>query len=144
MENQNTEKKTNWKLIILISTLAIIAYGIICWVLIGSLKESKEVNEKLTKEAVLNATCNHKTDSLLKRVKSLSKYEVVSDAMVHRDEATKSLIYKVGDQVHLKRDSARVTIDDIIIGGSKYEYYVRYRVLHNDKTVEEVKPELVY
>ena len=64
--------------------------------------------------------------------------------MVHRDEATSMLKYKVGDFVYLKRDSAKVVVDDIIVGGAKYEYYVKYRVLHKDNHTEEVKPELVY
>jgi hypothetical protein len=64
--------------------------------------------------------------------------------MVHRDEATSLLKYKVGDFVYMKRDSSRVVISDIVIGGAKYEYYVRYKVLYKDKTTEEVAPELIY
>lgn len=44
----------------------------------------------------------------------------------------------------MKNDSARVIVEDVLIGGGKYDYYVKFRVLFKDNTTKEVKPELIY
>jgi hypothetical protein len=64
--------------------------------------------------------------------------------MIHRDEAINQLKHKVGDIVYLKNDSSRVVIEDVLIGGGKYNYYVKYRVLLKDNTTREMVPELIY
>jgi hypothetical protein len=143
MENQET-KRTNWAKITLIAILAISAYGGLIWALRDTNVELKETNSKLLKEQSLNSTCSYKRDSLTREVISLSVYKALTKAMVHRDEATILLKYKVGDFVYMKRDSSKVVISDILIGGAKYEYYVKYKVLYKDKSTEEVIPELIY
>jgi hypothetical protein len=145
MENQDTQnKKTNWPKIFLIAALAISAYGGLIWALRDTAVELKDTNAKLLKEQGLTSTCSYKRDSLMKENKRLSVYETLTRAMVHRDEAVSMLKYKVGDFIYLKRDSARVVIEDVVIGGAKYDYYVRYKVLHKDNHSEEIKPELAY
>jgi hypothetical protein len=149
MENQNNSedkrvrKNIRWSIVFVI-LFAVFAYGSLIWVITEDKKDQAETNAKLLKEQSLNSTCAYKRDSLIKEVKQLSIYKSLTKAMVHRDEATSLLNYKVGDFVLLKRDSARVVISDIIIGGSKFEYYIKYRVLHKDNSTEDVLPELIY
>ena len=149
MENQNIseeqriKKNLKWT-VIFVFAFATIMYSGLIWALMDSKKTNQETNDKLLKEQSLNSTCSYKRDSLTKEVKELSIYKSLTKAMVHRDEATSLLKYKVGDFVYMKRDSSRVVISDIVIGGAKYEYYVRYKVLYKDKTTEEVAPELIY
>ena len=149
MENQNIseeqriKKNLKWT-VIFVFAFATIMYSGLIWALMDSKKTNQETSDKLLKEQSLNSTCSYKRDSLTKEVKELSIYKSLTKAMVHRDEATSLLKYKVGDFVYMKRDSSRVVISDIVIGGAKYEYYVRYKVLYKDKTTEEVAPELIY
>jgi hypothetical protein len=152
MENKNTtepiKKKSNWKMVVLIfSALIILVTGFV-YLMISTARDNAERMQKqmglYRKESLENSVCSFKRDSLQREVNSLSIYRSLTKAMVHRDEATSLLKYKVGDFVYMKRDSVKVVISDIVIGGSKYEYYVRYKVLHKDKTEEEVIPELLY
>jgi len=142
MENQNTNSKF-WR-IALIASLAIVAYGGLLIALKDTNDALKEANEKLQNEQSLKQTCNYKVDSLRRENKELSVFKTLTKAMVHRDEANSQLPHKIGQAVYLKRDSSRVIIEDIISGGAKYDYYVRYKVLHKDNHAEEVKPEMVY
>jgi hypothetical protein len=64
--------------------------------------------------------------------------------MVHRDEVTSQLKHKVGELVYMKNDSSKVVIEDVLIGGGKYNYYVKYKVLYKDQSTKEVTPELIY
>ena len=84
------------------------------------------------------------SDSLKKQNTSLSQYKTLTMAMIQRDVVTNQLKYKVGDIVLMKNDSAKVIINDIIIGGGKYNYYVKFRVLCRDNTEKEIIPELIY
>mgnify|MGYP000905443752 FL=1 len=142
MENQNTNSKF-WR-IALIASLAIVAYGSLLIALKDTNDALKEANEKLQNEQSLKQTCNYKVDSLSRELTEFSKHKTLNKAMVRRDEANSQLPHKIGQAVYLKRDSSRVIIEDIISGGDKYDYYVRYKVLHKDNHAEEVKPEMVY
>lgn len=142
MENQ-TVNQIGWKTGLQVLA-AILVYAGVVFFAFTIHKDLREANNKIQNEKELNSTCSYKRDSLIKEVKQLSIYKSLTKAMVHRDEATSMLKYKVGDFVYLKRDSAKVVVDDIIVGGAKYEYYIKYRVLHKDNHTEEVKPELVY
>lgn len=127
MENQNNNEKektsTTWLRYYLIPMLVfIIAISGLAYKLYTSNQDNAEMKDKLSKEQLLNSTCSIQRDSLNKAVKRLSVYKSLTLAMVQRDEATELLKYKVGDFVYLKRDSSKVVISDIIIGGAHYEY----------------------
>ncbi len=107
-------------------------------------KALEEANKTILKEQTINSTCSVTRDSLSKVNTELSKYKALTQAMIHRDEATNQLKHKVGDMVYLKNDSSRVVIEDVLIGGGKYNYYVKYRVLLKDNTTREMVPELIY
>jgi hypothetical protein len=117
-------------------------------VLLGAIKSSVEERQKHEKElndkTLENIFSSQKIDSLNKANGELSKYKALSQAMIHRDEATSQLKHKIGDMVYLKNDSSKVVIEDVLIGGGKYNYYVKYRVLLKDNTTREMVPELIY
>lgn len=142
-EDNRVKKNYIWAIVSL-CLFVIIAFGGLILALIDSNRLSSDASAKLLEEQNLNSTCSHKRDSLIKENGQLSIYKSLTKAMIHRDEATGLLEYKVGDFVYMKRDSSKVIIEDIIIGGAKYEYYVKYKVLHKDNHTEEVKPELIY
>lgn len=106
--------------------------------------EQRKTDEALKKELLLNSSCNHHVDSLRYINRELSKFKNLTMAMVHREEATKSLKYQVGDIVMLKSDSSRVVIEDLLIGGGKYNYFIKYRVLFRDDSRKEITPEMIY
>lgn len=105
--------------------------------------EQKRTSEALQKELLLNSSCNHHVDSLQYINRELSKYQNLTLAMVHKKEALESLRI-VGDVVYMKSDSSRVVIEDIVIGGGKYNYYIKYRVIYKDDKVKEVSPEMIF
>jgi hypothetical protein len=74
----------------------------------------------------------------------LSKYRVLTDAMKYRDSVRLGMQYSVGDEVRLKKDSSRAIISDIVIGGSKHEYYIKYKILFKNGQEEIILPELLY
>ena len=63
--------------------------------------------------------------------------------MVYRDSVRSFLPHKVGDIVYRKLDSTKYILEDIITGGTKYSYYVKFKVRSKDK-VEEIDPVLIY
>lgn len=149
MENETEieRKKAHRILMSMFVAFGVILLSIIAlfvWLVQDGKKANEEKNVQLLNEQKLNSTCSYKRDSLIQIVNELSIYRSLTKAMVNRDEATSPLRYKVGNMVYLKRDSTKVVISDIIIGGSKYEYYVKYKVLHKDNVSEEVIPELIY
>ncbi|NTW31324.1 MAG: hypothetical protein HGB12_01595 [Bacteroidetes bacterium] len=74
----------------------------------------------------------------------LAKYRVLTEAMTYRDSMRIFLKYKVGDIVRLKRDSSRAVINDIIIGGGKHEYYIKYKIALKTGQTEDIVQELLY
>jgi len=101
-------------------------------------------NSELDNERAEKNSCVSLKDSLFRENARLSIYKTLTQAMVYRDDITKQLSHKVGDIVIVKNDSSRVTIEDIVIGGSKYNFYVKYKVKYKDNTSQELIPELIY
>jgi len=107
-------------------------------------QERIEMQKQLNKELLEKTSCVSTKDSLFRENTKLSIYKTLTQAMVYRDDITKQLKYKVGEMVYIKSDSARVVIEDIVIGGSKYNFYVKYKVKYKDNTSQELVPELIY
>lgn len=141
MLKSKTEK---WPLIILFIIIVIGTtvpdFLIICKQ--RNMLESK--NDLLMKQEADQSSCIYKRDSMATELNRLAIYKSLTKSMVYRDEAIMGLRHKVGDIAYAKRDSAQVVISDIVIGGSKYEYYIKYRILRKDNTSEEIIPELLY
>lgn len=107
-------------------------------------KELADLNSKISEMEMLYSTATFKGDSLNALNIVLSKYKSLTYAMLYRDSIRKSLKYAVGDIVQLKSDSSKAVIKDILIGGGKFEHYMKYLVVRKDNTTELVSPELVY
>lgn len=60
------------------------------------------------------------------------------------NEISKDISKQVGDAVFSKVDSSRAIVTDIVIGGSSYEYYVKYEITANDGTTTQIDPSLVW
>lgn len=82
-------------------------------------------------------------DSLYKIDVLLSKYRGLTDAMGFRDSIRIPLKHRVGDIVYMKVDSSKAVIADIITGGGKYDFYMKYKIVRQNCT-EEIIPELIY
>lgn len=138
------EKK---RVIIIVISLALFSafmYSGLIWVILEDKQIIKEAHDKSLQEQSLNTTCSYKRDSLNKEVIQLSVYKSLTKAMVARDEAVNLLPHKVGDVVYTKNDSSKAVIEDVLLGGSKYNYYVKYKLLLKDNTTREITPELIY
>lgn len=81
-------------------------------------------------------------DSLLAKNKMLYSQKQLTEAMNFRDASVKPLL-NVGDRVVLRVDSSEAVISDIIIGGDSYTYYIKYVLLHKDRTTETVSPTMI-
>src|SRR5688572_23598720 len=101
--------------------LIAIVFGLLGFIIYKQGKDNdtsrQALQDELTKETALRSNCGYLKDSLLRVNTELSKYKTLSQAMLHRDEATNQLKHKVGEMVILKSDSARVVIEDVLIGG---------------------------
>jgi hypothetical protein len=104
-------------------------------------------------------TLIHRSDSLQYRSDSLenfsriasdslqkySGYKTLYTSIMARDAGVKQLHYQVGDIIYCKPDSLKSVITDVIIGGSKYNYYIKYKIKKdlNSETFEVI-PEQLY
>jgi len=150
MESETT-KQNYRKTYIIIGIVSILTFsGLLfdLYLTYGDKKDKDVKIDKLTvelnKELLEKTTCVYLRDSLFKANTDLSKFKTLTMAMVHREEATSQLKHKVGDLVYMKNDSAKVVIEDVLIGGGKYNYYIKFKVLYKDNTTKEVVPELIY
>ena len=131
--------------------LIIILIGVI-----GFLAYSKVTADKKHKEQMNNLQLQHQMemskltranrtiDSLFAIANHLTKYRALVEAGYTRDTSRVMIPHTIGDIVKLKIDSSNVVIVDIIVGGGKFEYYVRYKVMNSKREVEEISPELVF
>jgi len=144
------KKNPLWLIVLGFITLLIAGYGLITN--IQNMNKRLDDKDQIIQDTQLSlqqerqgkTQCILQADSLKKINASYSPYKHLVESIVQRDASIKDLKYRAGDQVILKRDSSKVVIQDIITGGSQYEYYVRYVVLYKDKSEETVKPELIY
>lgn len=133
-------------IIIFVLVVAGMGYGIF------SLNQKVEEKTKIiTDLQTASQTANNRYNNLMDTKDSLafinillSKYRVLTDAMKYRDSVRLNMQYAVGDAVWLKQDSSRAIVSDIVIGGSKHEYYIKYKILLKDGEEEEILPELLY
>jgi len=148
MENNETKETPKHKRLLIgvgLSFLGALPMIIFCYFLLTHLQSQIEEKDNLLRQEQSDqSSCVYKRDSLLREVKQLSIYKSLTKAMIVRDEATSLLKYKVGDIIYAKKDSAQGVISDIIIGGSKYDYYIKYKVLYKNNAMEDIIPELIY
>lgn len=133
---------------ILFFSIVIIGMGIYIYTLN---KKVEEKTKKIFDLENISQNANSRYNKLIKTNDSLSfinallsKYRTLTDAMKYRDSVRLPLKYTIGDKVFLKKDSSRAIVSDIIIGGSKHEYYIKYKVLFKNGQEDEILPELLY
>lgn len=105
---------------------------------IEKLNKTKSISEELYNNASALA------DSAIERNTILATHEPLTLSMIYRDSIRKLLKYKIGEIVFLKPDSSKAVIKDILVGGGKYEYYMKYQIVRKDYTSDIVTPEMVY
>ncbi len=134
----------------LIITIIVIFLGMIAAIVMQNLKvtekedQIKSLQAKYSNENSRYNAVSATKDSLIVINSFLAKYRALTEAMTYRDSVRLPMQYKIGDVARLKRDSSRVVISDIVVGGSKYDYYIKYKVLFKDNTTEDIIPELLY
>jgi uncharacterized membrane protein YraQ (UPF0718 family) len=87
-------------------------------------------------------------DSLFELSSELSTYRTLSLAMNARDEALQNLKLTPGETVIMKRDSSKVLLTDIEIGGTLYNYHItavvqRWDTVTNEWIIERIDPMLI-
>lgn len=134
----------------LIIFFSLVIIGMAYWVYMLN-EKVKEKTREISNLENASLTANSRYNRLMDTKDSLalvnillSKYRVLTDAMKYRDSVRLQMKYSVGDEVRLKKDSSRAIISDIVIGGSKHEYYIKYKILSKNGTEEEILPELLY
>lgn len=106
-------------------------------------KKDLEMAKMLVNEASKSEGYRYKNDSLATITRENIAYRELVRKMVARDMSGKSELPDVGAIVIFKNDSTRGVLSDIIIGGGKFDYYVRCRVVRKDGTTAEIKPEML-
>lgn len=154
MENQiNTSEekspKKNNTIWIVIGFVVLLGIIVLLFILSSNQKAKHEkamAEMQLKYQQELNrlTMANSTIDSLYKVAVYLDKYRGLVESAYTRDSSRIAVPHNVGDVVMLKVDSSVVVITDIIVGGGLFEYYVRYRVQHKDRTIEEVAPEMIF
>jgi hypothetical protein len=138
------------KKVILIVIISLVFIGLIIavYVLNQNLSEKKRAIANM-ELASRNATARNKQlmktrDSVLLINKFLARYRTLTVAMLYRDSVRLPMKYKIGDMVCLKQDSSRAIVTDIVAGGGKHEYYIRYKIIFKNGSEKEIAPELLY
>jgi hypothetical protein len=135
-------------ILILIFSIVILGMGYAIYRLNMDVEAKKQKITDLEKASkTSNAKYNklmYTKDSLMLINAFLAKYRTLTVAMTYRDSVRMSLKYQIGDVVRLKRDSTRAIISDIIVGGGKYEYYIKYKVMLKNGQEENVAQEMLY
>ena len=141
--------KMNKKIIlIVVLSLIFVLMVYIIYVMNRKMNDSNLKIEKLEKTLQSSnldySRLSNSKDSLLRVNEFLAKYKTLTIAMTYRDNVRLPMLFSIGDRVHLKRDSSAAVVSDIIVGGGKHEYYIKYKVLFRNGQEETVVPELVY
>jgi len=138
------------KKVILIVTLSLVFIGLAftIYMLNENVNERQRTIAKMEVDS-RNVNAKYKRlmatkDSVILVNTFLARYRTLTVAMSYRDSVRMPMKYNVGDVVHLKRDSSRAIVSDIIVGGGKHEYYIKYQVMFKNGTEEKVAPELLY
>lgn len=97
----------------------------------------KEELKSLRKEKMI---VSHKKDSLQHNLDYLWLYKTLVQTAKLRDDVGEKFSFKPGDKVRLKADSSGVVITDMVVGGSEFNYYVRFKVKNKKGESFEVSP----
>ena len=146
-----TEKsKINKKWIIILTSIILITICIIFWQNKSIEEDEKGIKE--LKESIKLLTIEIKSvkrkkfevevnrDSLQRNLDYLWQYKPLVQSTKFRDQIGSNFDFKPGDLVRLKTDSSAVLVTDILVGGNKYNYFVKFLVKNNKGSLVEVSP----
>lgn len=105
----------------------------------------KEVQQQLVIADSTKATNEAEIVALRAELELYSDNKVLYTAVTDFNKVVSKLKYHEGDIVYCKPDSTKAVIFGVTIGGSKYNYYVKYRVETKfDGEVHELYPQEIY
>ena len=133
---------------ILIISLVAVALLTVIYLMNRKINDSRQKIQELEK-SLLNSNIDYlkmisTRDSLLKVNQFLSQYKALTVAMTYRDNVRQPLKYGIGQTVQLRRDSSKAVVSDIIVGGGKHEYYIKYKIVFPDNREEYIVPDMLY
>lgn len=142
------KRKKIWFLIL--GGVIVLSLGIIYWQNKSISKEEqnqKRLQEQLAQLAIEIKSLKHKNyivsskkDSLQNNLNYLWQYKPLVQASKFRDDVGANFNYHPGDRVRLKSDSSVVVLTDILIGGNRYNYFIKFIAKNNKGNVVELSP----
>jgi hypothetical protein len=79
-------------------------------------------------------------DSLKKNLDYLLEYKPLVMTSYLRDRITANFDFKPGDIVRMKTDSSVVLVTDVVVGGNKYNYFLKFLIKNRKGEMKEVSP----
>lgn len=148
VEKENKTPLFNWQKMFWVTGSVVVVLCFICWIAVSSSISNKAEAEKYRQlyksETLANLNYEIRLDSTMKAIKQLSSYQPLTSAMISRDKVRASMKYQPGDFAVMKVDSSKVLVIDIIAGGDKFNYSLKYKIQRKDKSTEDVSPQLLY
>jgi hypothetical protein len=106
-----------------------------------------KMEEQLTQLAIeikslkqKNHIVTSKKDSLQNNLNYLWQYKPLVQASKFRDDVGAKFNFHPGDRVRLKSDSSLVVLTDILIGGNRYNYFIKFIAKNTKGTLVELTP----
>jgi hypothetical protein len=144
------KSKRNKTWIIILSSILLISIGVIYWQNQSinedekGIAELKESLKNLTKEIKSIKLKKHivevKKDSLQRNLDYLWQYKPLVQATKFRDQIGENFNFHPGDRVRLKSDSTIVVLTDILVGGNRYNYFIKFIGKNNKGNIVELSP----
>ncbi len=144
------KSKRNKKWIILLTSIILITISIIYWQNKSIKEDEKGISElkeninqlnlqiKSIKRKKYEVEINR--DSLQRNLDYLWQYKTLVQSTKFRDQISSNFNFEPGDRVRLKTDSSAVIVTDILVGGNRYNYFVKFVVKNKKGEVLEVSP----
>ena len=142
------KRKKIWFLIL--GGVIVLSIGIIYWQN-RSISKEEANRTKMEEQLALLATeikslkqqnyiVTSKKDSLQNNLNYLWQYKPLVQASKFRDDVGANFSFHPGDRVRLKSDSSVVVLTDILIGGNRYNYFIKFIAKNNKGNVVELSP----
>ena len=142
------KRKKIW--FIILGLILVLSIGIIYWQNKSISKEEAnrtKMEEQLAQLALeikslkqKNHIVTSKKDSLQNNLNYLWQYKPLVQASKFRDDVGANFNFQPGDCVRLKSDSSLVVLTDILIGGNRYNYFIKFIAKNNKGTLVELTP----
>jgi hypothetical protein len=142
------KRKKIWFLIL--GGVIVLSIGIIYWQN-RSISKEEANRTKMEEQLALLATeikslkqqnyiVTSKKDSLQNNLNYLWQYKPLVQASKFRDDVGANFNFHPGDRVRLKSDSSLVVLTDILIGGNRYNYFIKFIAKNTKGMMVELTP----